>query len=293
MNWLNGLNLDTYMLQVLLLDLALSIPLLTLLGLTASWLHSVKLTEELAIRDNPALGLALAGSVISLFLVLSATMQGEAALTLWHEAGLVLAYGSASLLLVRLGLFLQDWLILRDIDLRHQISQRNLSAAMVEAASAIAIGLLLTTALSRTDSHSLNGLLALLIAFVLSQCLLSLMTCLYQWRYRDQPLQTALKAGNLAVAIQFSGRLLAGSLIVNTASNLVGTSDQLLQDWLLWFSAALIVMLVQAVLAAITRRILLARIDRKLEIQQQANIAVACLDLAISIGISLLVNSLS
>lgn len=290
MIWFTHLTIDLYLLQVLLLDLLLVLPLLALLGLTNSWLQGVKLRDELAVHDNPAFGVALAGSVLSLFLVLGATMQGEAALTLWHEALLVLMYGSASLLLVRIGLWLQDWLILRQIDLRQQIRARNLAAALVEAASAISIGLLLMAALARTDSHSLDGLLALLMAFALSQLMLSLITLLYQ-KLSSIALQPALLAGNTAVAIQFSGRLLAAALVVNTASDLVGIGEDPLQDLLLWSLATLAVMLVQAGMSAVIRTLLMSGINRADEIGRQANIAVASLDMAISIGISLLLNA--
>ncbi|MEK7862466.1 MAG: hypothetical protein AAB295_04290, partial [Chloroflexota bacterium] len=106
---------------------------------TVEILARIRFDREVAVKDNPAAGIALAGFYLALFTALSGlftekadTLAREALLTAIHGAGAIAA------LLLSAGL----WRPLVQVDFRKDILEgRNAGAALVAAAALIATGL--------------------------------------------------------------------------------------------------------------------------------------------------------
>jgi uncharacterized membrane protein YjfL (UPF0719 family) len=106
------------------------------------------LNEELFVRDNPAVAVALVGFYLGLVTALSNILMQP--IDGWLlQAQLLAGYGALTIFLMLAGAWLGDRLILRHCDSAREIQQeQNVGAAAVEAGLHIANGLILSTALA-------------------------------------------------------------------------------------------------------------------------------------------------
>lgn len=284
--------LDLWLLQVLGIDLSVAIIMVIALRYFSGLVADVNTTEELSLRDNAAFGIALAGGILALALMLTGVMSGEPGATLLQEFILVVAYGAVGLVLIKLGRLVQDKLILADISIRQHIRDGNQAIAIVEVANTLATALILRAVLIWVDSNELNGLLAVLVAFLITQLLLGLVTFyrmkVYASRHNGDSLQNAFAAGNVALAMRYMGHLVGVSLAVTAASGVIEYSNE---SWYMglagWSLVALIFAVLVSVLSVLARLIVLLGINVVEEVDQQKNIAVGVIEAAIFVAIGL------
>jgi uncharacterized membrane protein YjfL (UPF0719 family) len=105
------------------------------------------LNEELFIRDNSAVAIALVGFYLGIIIALGGVLDQN--FVSWQEQIFSLVfYGLMAIGLMLAGSWIGDCLILRRLDCaRETLEERNAGAAIVEAANHIANGLILNTAL--------------------------------------------------------------------------------------------------------------------------------------------------
>jgi uncharacterized membrane protein YjfL (UPF0719 family) len=152
-------------------------PLLTQVGLMAMdivlgfaifWLgqllyqklfRSMALNEELFVRDNPAVVIALVGFYLGLVTALSGVLAKPAA-SILERLNTLAGYGAIAIVLMLVGAWVGDRLILRHCDAACEIQQeQNIGAAAVEAGLHVANGLIVSAALAGQSGSWQVGML--------------------------------------------------------------------------------------------------------------------------------------
>jgi len=281
----------------LLVDLVVAIALLTLMRFATGLAYGVNTREELSVKDNAAFGISIAGSMVALGIVLSGTVTGGLAATLNEELIGMLIYGGLGLVLIRCGRWIQDHLILSQMEKLQQIRKGNVSVALVDAAAAIATALVIRAVLIWVAGLDSYTLAAIISGFVMSQLVLLVVTRLGEHFYRrhhpEQTLQQALNRRDTAIALRYAGYLLATSLAVTAASYLlVYQPDTLVYDLFNWLIASLIMVVLVLGLSWLAKRLILRGIDLIQEVDDQHNIGIAASELAISVAVALIIVGL-
>ena len=106
-------------------------------------------------------------------------------------------------------------------------------------------------------------------------------------------LQEALRDGQLALAIRYSGQVISTALAVTAASHfLVYSPETLVVNLIGWLIFGIIMTLLVALLTSLAKRIVLWGINLVEEVDQQHNIGVASIEMATSIAIALILSAL-
>ncbi|MAI42468.1 MAG: DUF350 domain-containing protein [Candidatus Azotimanducaceae bacterium] len=286
------MDIDIFIYQILFIDLIIAVAMIAGLRFLSGVVANVNSTEELATRDNFAFGVAMAGGILSLALMLTGAVSGEPGSTYLNEFISVLAYGILGLLLIKLGRWMQDRIVLRGIELQVEIKSANLAAALVDAANTIATGLILRAVMLWVETDELSGLLLVLLAFISVQILLAIVASYRGWvysrRHDGSSLQLAFSDGQIALAVRFFGHLLGVALAVTAASGIVAYYPQDVALALLrWVGVALLLTMFLSLIAGLASKIVLLGVDVVEEVDNQNNVGVAAIEAAISIAVGL------
>ena len=286
------MDIDIFIYQILFIDLVIAVAMIAALRFLSGVVANVSSTEELATRDNFAYGIAMAGGILSLALMLTGAVSGQPGSTYLNEIISVLAYGILGLLLIKVGRWMQDKIVLRGIELQDQIRAGNLAAALVDAANTIATGLMLRAVMLWVETDALSGLLLVLTAFVSVQILLAIVASYRGWvysrRHDGSSLQLALNDGQIALAIRFFGHVIGVALAVTAASGIVAYfTEDIALALLRWVGVALILTIFLSLIASLARKIVLLGVDVVEEVDNQNNVGVAAIEAAIAIAVGL------
>ena len=286
------MDIDIFIYQILFIDLVIAVAMIAALRFLSGVVANVSSTEELATRDNFAYGIAMAGGILSLALMLTGAVSGQPGSTYLNEIISVLAYGIFGLLLIKVGRWMQDKIVLRGIELQDQIRAGNLAAALVDAANTIATGLMLRAVMLWVETDALSGLLLVLTAFVSVQILLAIVASYRGWvysrRHDGSSLQLALNDGQIALAIRFFGHVIGVALAVTAASGIVAYfTEDIALALLRWVGVALILTIFLSLIASLARKIVLLGVDVVEEVDNQNNVGVAAIEAAIAIAVGL------
>lgn len=295
--WLESIVISPQALAYLGIDLIIALALfVTVRALSGFW-AKVNTKDELAEKDNFAFGISMAGTVAALGIVLTGAITGESATSLGMEAIGMTAYGVTGLILIKLGRLFHDKIALNEFNKVEQISQQNISIAIVDAASMIATALVIRAVLLWVHGLDLYTLIAALSGFVIAQISLTLITRLREYFYarnnQNASLQQALVQGQVALALRLSGHMISAGLAVTAASNfLVYEPTAFVSNLLGWVIASAGMIIVVSILTTIGRKLVLWGIDTVAEVDHQHNIGVAAIQMAVTIAMSLMLTSL-
>jgi len=292
---ITALNQD--LLVYLAIDISIAIVLLGAMRFISGLSAKVNSTEELAQKDNFAFGISVAGSVAALGIVLTGAISGENAPSYMMEFIGMLAYGTLGLILIKIGRVIHDKLSLQHINKTEEILNQNITIGIVDAAGAIATAIIIRAVLLWVHGLDVDTFIAIIAGFVISQAILLLVTRLKERQYaknnQGDCLQEAFSQGQTAIAIRYAGQLISTALAVTAASHFLTYSPETLFNNLVsWFVFAIVMTLLVAVLTAIAKRIVLWGINLVEEVDQQQNIGVACVEMATSISIALILAAL-
>lgn len=193
-----------------LMLLALGMALFTLGHLLIGvLLRPARISEELFLKDNPAVGVAVAGYDLGLVLSFGSVLLGEA--QGWRADLLnVLAYGPAAIAVYfACGMLARTVVIGRIGLVRELTADRNLGVAYVLAGYLIASGLMIHGLLAGQR----GGWVALLVFFGLSQLLLLAVGPIYG-KIVGYNLRAQLENENAAAGLAFGGCLLGMGAIL-------------------------------------------------------------------------------
>ena len=292
---ITGLNQD--LLIFLAIDLTIAIILLGAMRFVSGLSAGVNTQKELAQKDNFAFGISLAGSIAALGIVLTGAITGETASSFMMEVIGMLSYGLYGLILIKIGRVIHDKIALQQIDKTALIKEKNLTIGLVDAAGAIATAIIIRAVLLWVDGLDLNTFIAITSGFVVAQTMLVLVTRIKEKQYaknnQEDSLQEALADGQLALAVRYSGQVISTALAVSAASHFLTYSPETLAINLLgWLVFGIIMTVLVAILTAIAKRIVLTGINLVEEVDQQHNVGVASIEMAISISIALILTAL-
>ena len=135
-----------------------------------SRLSQIALAEELCIRQNNAVAIAAGGVIVSVVIGLAGLRFGalsedwQTILIEWTTEGIL------ATVLLMVGLFLTDRLILRKFSIRHElVADQNLGVAMVVASTAISSGLIINGALVGFSPSLSLALRDILVCWLMAQ----------------------------------------------------------------------------------------------------------------------------
>jgi len=184
----------------------------------------VNISDELVEHDNLAFAFAHVGYFIGLLIALGSALMGESD-GLIEDLIHIGTYGSVAIVLLNLSRIINNKIILSRFDLKHSIvEQHNVGAGIIQGANSIAIGLIVLGAISG-DGHGFGGpIVTVILYWLLGQVILFITTKVYDL-ITPYSIQDHVEKGNTAVAIGFSGAIIA---IANLISN------ALLHDFQSW-----------------------------------------------------------
>lgn len=289
--------LNSDLLIFLAVDLIIAVVLLSAMRFVSGITANVNTTDELSKQDNFAFGVSVAGSIAALGIVLTGAITGEAAESLTMEIIGMSAYGILGLVLIKVGRVVHDKLVLNKLDKTEQIKAGNVTIGIVDAASAIATAIIIRAVLIWVYGVDINTLIAILSGFVVSQAMLLITTRIKERQYasnnQGDSLQEAFAHGQVALAIRYAGQVISTALAVTAASYFFSYSpDTLVINLIGWLIFGVAMTLLVSVLTFIAKKLILWGINLVEEVDQQDNIGVASIEMAISISIALILTGL-
>lgn len=281
----------------LAIDITIAIILLGAMRFISGLSARVNSTDELAKEDNFAFGISVAGSVAALGIVLTGAITGENADSYLMEVIGMASYGIFGLLLIKIGRIIHDRFALNQIDKNAQIKARNIAVGIVDASGAIATAIIIRAVLLWVYGLDISTFTAITAGFIVSQAMLILVTRIKERQYRannkNNCMQDAFAQGQVALAIRYAGQVISTALAVTAASHFLTYSPETLMANLAgWLVFGIVMTLLVALLTTIAKRLVLMGINLVEEVDQQHNIGVACVEMAISISIALILTAL-
>jgi len=289
--------LSSDLLIYLAIDISIAIVLLFAIRSLSGLLTKVSVRQELGEKDNFAFGISMAGRMLSLTIVLSAVI-GRHTESGFEAAALgMLIFGVIGIILVRLGRFAHDKVVLNRLDKDEMIAQKNVSVALVDASSAVASAIIIRSIIEWATGSDANTLVAIFSGAIVVLSILLLTTRIYERRYasnnQNHSFQNDICKGQFALAIQHSGNLIGTAIVVSAAGDILVYSPQAyvsnITGWLLVGTGFALLLMV---LLSITKRLVLSGVNWKSEIDLQHNIGIASIECVLSIGLALLISSL-
>lgn len=282
---------------VICLDLIIAIAAISAFRYFQGVLAGVDTTAELSRKDNFAFGVSFGGGALALALIVAAAVGGHPAESVVSEGINVLSYALLGIVLLTLGMLINDKMIFDRFSLKEQIDQQNISAGIVQAANYLALGIIIQSAIRWVETETWEGLISIILVFISAQILLLMVTRLrariHMQRHEGKRLQDALQEGNPALAIRYAGHILATALGVSAAASLTPYLQQ--APWIsagIWFLISVVIAMLIFIFTILARRIILMGIDVVEEVDRQQNIGVAFIEAVIFISIAIILSPL-
>lgn len=288
---------DHYYNSILLLNLLIVIVLFTSLRLFSGMVAHINASDELLRKDNPAFGISLAGATFAITIMLSGAIYGSPENGVLHAAFAVGLFGVLGIGLMAMTRLILAKVTLSDISLRDEIVKGNKAVAIADAGNVLAAAIIIRMVMIWVDVNSVEGIMALLGGYAVSQVILTSMTFLrikvFGLVNKGNGLSEELKKGNVALALRFAGRKIGAAFAIATAAHIVVYEEyDVVSILAAWFVASIAVILVWKILCFMAERIILFKVDVNQEVIEQGNIAVGALQAVIYISLGLLLSAL-
>lgn len=278
-------------------DLLIVVAILAGIRKLSGAIGNVSSLDELTKKDNHAFGISIAGATLALAIMLMGVVSGEVGMNPAHEAFLMLGYGGLGLMLMWLTRKIFDNISLPKISIHKQIMEGNTAAALVDAGNMIATAIIIRAVMIWVDSNSWFGLTLIIVGFLISQLLLLAATLyrryVYARRHNGHGIHNEIEKGNVALALRFAGHRIGIALAVTAASGIVIYDDEMVTTPILtWAGTAVVMMIVLTLLAFITRKAILPKVDVAAEVDRQGNVAIGAIEAAVYVAIGFLLAGL-
>ncbi len=286
MNW------QTVLQPLVFISLA-TLVLLVVARLINQFVMSIHLTDALVQKDNPAVGIQIAGYVFGVFIIIGSVLTGSGTGKIMTDAILVMVYGVAGIIL--LGLITSSSLnLLLEVGASEAIRTGNVAAGITAAGSYIATACVIAACVAG-DAEGGNALTSL-IFLILGQVSLLLITYLFRFLTDYDDVKEILH-GNIPAALSYAGVMIAVGLIVGHAAE--GDFVDYSKSFLAFSKALLAVIalypirqfLVQGMLLGSGFKLYGGELDK--EISRDRNINAGIIEAVSYIGAALLIVSVS
>ena len=280
----------------LFIDMIIAIILLFLIRSLSGVFSKSSVREELGERDNFAFGISMAGRMLSLMIVMSAVVGRHVGSGYQSAAISMLIFGATGILLVKLGRFAHDKLVLNRLDKDEMIAEKNVSVAMVDASSAVAAAIITKSIINWAQGTDLNAVIAVFSGAIVVLAVLLFTTRIYEYRFAEKnqnsSFQRTLCKGQMALALQHSGNLIGIAIAVSSASRLLQYDPHAyvsnITGWLI-LGIGLAIALIM--ISSLAKRIVLLGMNWKSEVSIQHNVGIASIEAVLAIGIALLFSN--
>ena len=274
------------------IDFVILMGFMATLRFLSSTLAGISLQELLTQNDNFSAGIALAGAIIAVAILMMGVVAGDVGSTYVEEVTLMVSYGVSAMIFLSLTRKIFDKIGLRQISIHDEIMRGNVAAGVVDAFNLIATAIIIRAAMTWVDGSTFIGIAVVVGIFLISQIILLLATLyritVFNRRHKntDKTLQGEIKNSNIALAIRFSGHRLGVALALTATSGLVVYDPHLLSySVIAWVIVAVAIFISQTLLSILLRHILLPKVNIAEEVGEQANVAIGSIEAAIYIGI--------
>ena len=289
--------LTTDLLIYLIIDVSIAIILLGAMRFISGLSANVNTTDELSKEDNFAFGISVAGSIAALGIVLTGAITGESADSYLMEIIGMSVYGILGLVLIKVGRIIHDRVALQKLDKTAQIKAKNITVGIVDAAGVIATAIVIRAVLIWVHGITINTFVAILGGFIVSQTMLVIVTRFKERQYAKNNqcdcFQEALEKGQVALSLRYAGQVISTALAITAASYFFTYEPEaVVSNLAAWVIFGFVMTLLVSVLTYIAKRIILVGINLVEEVDQQHNIGVAAIEMAISISIALILMAL-
>ncbi len=178
-----------------------------------------RIDEELTKKDNPALGLAIAGYFGGVLIILLGAAIGPDPESipplseLARALGADVLYALGGIVALNLGRFVVDRLVLHNFSVKKEIiTDRNVGAGAVECACFLTTALIVAGAI-----HGEGDVISALVFFVLGQVVLVLFSRFYQW-ITPYDIHKEIEADNVAAGARMGFGIVAIGIILLKAT---------------------------------------------------------------------------
>lgn len=173
----------------------------------------LELNLELFVRDNVAVAIALVGYYLGIVTALAGVLDKTA--DTWQQQSLnLVSYGATVILLMLVGAWIGDRLILHECDCAREVrEEQNIGAALVEAGVHIANGLILSTALAGQSGSWWVGLICWLVGLGV----LTIATRIYPRMTNYNVFREIYNRNNIAAGAALAGLLIGTGNIIRVA----------------------------------------------------------------------------
>jgi len=282
---------------IICIDLILAVIAISGYRYFQSVTQGINTTQELSKKDNFAFGIAFAGGALALAQIIAAAVGGDPAANYFYEAINVSIYAVLGILLLRVGAIVNDKMNFNQFSLTKEISKQNITAGIIQAANYIALGIIISAAINWIEVETYEGILSVIFTFVTAQAVLLAVTryraLVYARRHNGAVWQDALQKGNPALAIRYSGHIIATAFGISAAAHLVSYSQA--EPWLaaiVWFGCSVLTVIAISLLAVFARTIILMGINTTEEVDDQENIGVAFIEAQIFVSMAFVLDPL-
>ena len=267
----------------------LGVVVLIIAKIVKDFLTPYKIDEELATKNNPAVGLAMTGYFAGVLIVFLGAAIGpdlEGALSLaelFIVIGIDFVYALGGIVALNVGRWVIDKLVLMKFStVKEMIEDRNVGTGAVECGGLIATGLIVAGAIHGEG----GGPLAAIVFFVLGQLVLVLFGLFYQWITRYD-IHTEIERDNVAAGVALGLSMIAIGIIV------LGSMSGDFESWgenLTWFVIdAFVGFVLLMILRKVTDALFLPGTTISHEIAIDRNLNAAWIEGVVAIGIATMV----
>ena len=286
-------------LGMLILDFVIVFAVLLCARVLYGLVAGIDVTEEMAGKNNHAVGISLAGATVGIGIMLSGVVTGTFSSTLGAEALSMVVYAAVGLVLMWLTRLIFDKVSLPSFSVKDEIARGNNAVAIVDAGNMVATAVMVRAVMNWSEGALSSGLMAVAVGYVATQIILTLSTVyrvkLFRKRNREGAgFQDVVRAGNMAVAMRFVGFQVGVALAVTAASGVAvfqAGGDPIVQG-LTWGGVSIVMAVILGVLALIAEQSVLAKINVAEEVDRQQNFGVALMEVGVYVAIGLILTNL-
>ena len=251
------------------------------------------LMDELAKKDNFAMGISYASSIFSIILVVSFIAR-EFDLSQWQESLPHMALALAlALVFIWLGKWIHNRLILRDFNEARAIEKRNVCAALIDTGVLLANSIIVLGLYKWSKATNFNTLLIDIIAFIAIQFIILLHTRWQEKRFADTnqgaSMQTYFAYDNTSIGLRFASRMIALSLAIFAAlASIQFIAGNFIDNIIMILLNVVVFVALHQITALLVLKLALPKVQNNIEVEQQDNIGIASIELAVHIAIGIL-----
>ncbi len=245
-----------------------------------------KLLEELAKKDNPAVGLSLSGYLLATAIIFVGPLIGPSTGDLKTDLMLVAGYSLLGLLFLNLSRWSLDKLVFHKFcNITAIVEDRNLGMGAVRFGVYVATGLIAAASLNGQG----GGPETAVAFFALGQVSLIVFARLYDVT-TPYALQHEVEMGNTAAGVAFGGTIVALGVII--AKGVAGDFVSWEANLLFFVEVAVIGMVILQVVRVFMDKMILTGHDLNKEISEDRNLAAGFLEVGVANSFAIVLAAL-